>query len=135
MRSFVIATDPQVSDFLNTDPTAHNWLASKPLGYVVTLFFSDAKAQFVLVSVDKNGKQTWVWNKKAWNKAGEPIDRNGNVIQNQNIGGTGAGSAEVPGFGAGAGSSFGVAGMGSCTSVTTITVNGEATDYVYVHPC
>ena len=101
----------------------------------MTLTFKDAKAQFVLVSVDKNGKQTWVWNKKAWNNAGQPIDRNGNVIQNQNSGGTGAGSIEVPGFRGGSGWSFGVGGMGSCTSVTTIAVNGEATDYVYVHPC
>jgi hypothetical protein len=105
-----------------------------PVGTTITVKFDDGtSAQYVKVSAYSTYQ--WTWNGIAHNKKGQKMLRNGSVPTNPNSGGTGGGNIQTTGFGAGSGWSFGVAGFGSCTSITTITVNGDNTDYMYVHPC
>lgn len=136
MVNFVTATDAIVSQFLNKDPNYYAALRGSHLGDILTLDFKDFTAEFQLVAIDATtGFQTWKWNGKAWDVWGNRVDHNGHIVRNTNTGGAGGGSAQVTGFGNGSNWSFGVGALGSCTSVTTITVNGEQTDYVFVHPC
>jgi hypothetical protein len=127
--------DTAVSVIINSDfPDSET-----PNGVMVTVTFGDhTKAQFILQSTrDGHGNRVWKWNGIAWDATGTKLIKpDGSEIGNPNTAGTGGGSVTVTGFGQqGGGWGFGVAGFGSCTSVTTITVNGDNTDYMYVHPC
>lgn len=132
--SFVVSTDVEVSTAINAfvaNLAAHGVNFTTGI-FSVTFPADGTSAEFV---ESPPGSHNWVWNGVAHNKNGDRIDRNGNVIPNPNTSGTGGGHAEVSGFGKGSGWTFDVGGFGSCTSVTTITVDGEATNYSYVHPC
>lgn len=108
--------------------------ASIQPGTVITVVFEDGTtAQYVKVS--NTATYQWTWNGIAHDKAGHRINRNGTLVSNPNTAGSGSGHAQVTGFGSGSRWGFGVAGAPTCTFITTITVNGAGTDYMYVHPC
>lgn len=105
------------------------------VGTIVTLVFSDgSKAQFQKIS--GTGTLRWQWNGKAWDAQGNRIDQNGNMVGNPNTSGAGAGEVAVPGFGAMSGVNFDLLDQGSCTYITTITINGvEDGKWSNIAPC
>jgi len=101
-------------------------------GFIEVTFLNGDKAQYIQ---SPKGSNNWVWNGYAYNAAGSRIDRNGTVMSNPNTGGRGGGGYQGHGFGNGSGAVFDMEGSSNCQSVTTITVNGEVTSYVFVAPC
>jgi hypothetical protein len=81
------------------------------------------------------GSYQWTWNGIAHNKDGKLMDRAGNLISNSSTTGAGGGSISTPGFGAGSTWLFDLLGGSDCTFTTTITVNGEWTEYMNFSPC
>ena len=107
---------------------------SIPPGTVITVRFPDGTTAEYIKQSNFSTYQ-WIWNGTAHDKNGRQIYRDGTFVTNSNTGGAGDGHANVPGFGSGASWGFGVSAAPTCTFITTITVNGDSTDYMYVHPC
>jgi hypothetical protein len=132
-QSFVVTSDDQASAIINQIFP----MASAPAGIWVSIEFPDhTKATYILQNgLDQNGHRIWKWSGFAWDAQGNIIGRDGRTSSPINTSGHGGGVFEGSGFGSGSAWNFRSEGADSCTSTTTITVNGQQTSYVFVAPC
>jgi hypothetical protein len=78
--SFTTTSDTAVENWINNDNAAAT--ANMPSGTLVTVTFPDgSEAEYELEVL--GGKRVWSWNNKAWNKAHQPINKQGQVIPPQ----------------------------------------------------
>jgi hypothetical protein len=100
--------------------------ASIPINTVITVTFSDGTtAQFVKQSA--TATYQWLWNGVAHNKAGQRINRSGNVISNPNTAGVGGGSGSAPVWGNGSGSYWYFGGGSDCFFSGSVTLPDGST--------
>lgn len=129
--SIINSDDAEIGPGIDSALSAKGILWSDlPSGTVVTVIFEDGtKAQFMKV-----GQMTdhWVWNGQAWNKQGQRIDRQGNVLQNQNTSGSASGTANFT-YGQ---VQYNFVWQALCTWEQTITIDGNGdSDVLFEGPC
>jgi hypothetical protein len=120
-KSFGASTDQQVTDAVVKDALTD--IIDTNTGDIIPIHFSDGTWAEFRVTWDSSNvfHLTWVVG-KAWDSAGNPLNRDGSKQTNQNTSGTGSGSITVPGFGNdGSRWRWSFIGAPLCTDVETVT--------------
>jgi hypothetical protein len=135
--------DDQASSFINSEEDVIAALVPSLIGplklggnflanlTVVTLVFTD-KTSAEYIKVQSGSSYNWMWDGKAWDKNGHPMNRDGTLKPNPNTAGNGGGSSQSSTGSA----NFGTQGGNLCQTETTVTLGGFILSYNFHYlPC